>query len=455
MLTRYTHKSIVAITTQKKGSHSLATVSNLDTKAGVERLPLFFLCDVSPYLHFSGLHRTGDFYSLSVSEITDSPTCPIQPFLFLAKHIGLPINLFYLGGATMHTNATATQSPYYCATFNNPSLSMSIKLKDMSDKYQRFVDFQAAVMFPVQSDNSIKINSFQYEKIMDIISMELAKFVKDGFPTPKTQITEQQFNITGDTPMPKTQAIQQISTPVKMTTVEVAEQTGKEHRNVLRDTRNMLTELYGEGGLLRFEQTYKDVQGKEYTCYSLPKIELLTLVSGYSIPMRAKIIRRLDQLEIEKQQGTLTTSVQTQNINVDAIFSKLEAVLQLESRISALETKRTRKAKEVPALKEHTLFENQEALHNQHLDLIEKAIALAADSGKPFTHKRLHGIYEKRNRLSKELQHLGRKPLESMTQQLLYSGRVVKCRLALGAGRKQWLDVPTGNFGQGNGVIHR
>lgn len=41
-----------------------------------------------------------------------------------------------------------------------------------------------------------------------------------------------------------------------MTSREIAELTGKEHRNVLRDIRTMLTELYGEAGLPSFEHTH-------------------------------------------------------------------------------------------------------------------------------------------------------------------------------------------------------
>lgn len=93
------------------------------------------------------------------------------------------------------TNTTSAPSPYYITNFNNPALAMSIKLKDCSTSYNRFVDFQAEITFPVQSDNSIQINSFQFKKIMDIISMELGKFVKDGFPPPKQQVTENKILI--------------------------------------------------------------------------------------------------------------------------------------------------------------------------------------------------------------------------------------------------------------------
>jgi len=87
------------------------------------------------------------------------------------------------------------------------------------------------------------------------------------------------------------------SQDIAMTTVEVSELTGKRHDHVIRDTRKMLTELYGEDGAPKFGSAYLDAQGKERPCYRLPKTELLVLVSGYSIPLRAKIIRRLEALE--------------------------------------------------------------------------------------------------------------------------------------------------------------
>lgn len=84
-----------------------------------------------------------------------------------------------------------------------------------------------------------------------------------------------------------------------MTTREIAELTGKEHRNVLRDARAMLVELHGDGGLLSFEQTYQDPQnGQKYPMLALPKRECLILVSGYSVQMRAKIIDRWQELEV-------------------------------------------------------------------------------------------------------------------------------------------------------------
>lgn len=95
-----------------------------------------------------------------------------------------------------------------------------------------------------------------------------------------------------------------------MTTVEIAEQTGKQHGHVMRDTKKMLIELYGEKDISKFGAVYKDSYGRETSCYALPKNEVLTLVSGYSIPLRAKIVQRLDELENKKEISPVMTQAE-------------------------------------------------------------------------------------------------------------------------------------------------
>jgi len=92
--------------------------------------------------------------------------------------------------------------------------------------------------------------------------------------------------------------LQVLKTGVSLTTIEIAERTGKRHDNVLVDTRKILIELYGVGGILKFQETYRNSQNdQEYQCFRLPKREVMILVTGYSIPLRAGIIDRLEQLE--------------------------------------------------------------------------------------------------------------------------------------------------------------
>lgn len=87
--------------------------------------------------------------------------------------------------------------------------------------------------------------------------------------------------------------------PLTMSTVEIADLTGKRHDNVLRDADKMLEEL-ADGGALKFEGSYKTAQGKEVRCLNLPKRETLILVSGYSVELRARIIDRWQELEAKE-----------------------------------------------------------------------------------------------------------------------------------------------------------
>jgi len=111
----------------------------------------------------------------------------------------------------------------------------------------------------------------------------------------------------------------------KMTTIEIAEQTGKRHDNVLADTRKMIVELYGESSLLSFQESFIATNGKSYHCYALPKRDVLTLVSGYSIALRSKIINRLEELENKKPVNNfqLPETIQCQLMGAETIARML------------------------------------------------------------------------------------------------------------------------------------
>ncbi|MFY9291550.1 MAG: Rha family transcriptional regulator [Methylorubrum rhodinum] len=81
-----------------------------------------------------------------------------------------------------------------------------------------------------------------------------------------------------------------------MSSLEIAERTGKSHDNVLRDIRVML-EALGDG--LKFEGIYRDRANRQKPCFHLPKRECLVLVTGYSIPMRAAVGDRWQELEAQ------------------------------------------------------------------------------------------------------------------------------------------------------------
>lgn len=84
-------------------------------------------------------------------------------------------------------------------------------------------------------------------------------------------------------------------TELVMTSREIAELTGKQHKNVLRDIRSMLSDLEIDG--LRFERIYLDAKGEQRKEYRLPKNLTMTLVTGYRADLRFRVVNRLIELE--------------------------------------------------------------------------------------------------------------------------------------------------------------
>lgn len=86
-----------------------------------------------------------------------------------------------------------------------------------------------------------------------------------------------------------------------MTSLQIAEITGKEHKNVMRDIRSLLDQGVSQ---LNFEPAeYRDEQGKLRPCFNLTKKGCLILASGYDAVLREKIINRWEELEREKITG--------------------------------------------------------------------------------------------------------------------------------------------------------
>jgi anti-repressor protein len=82
-----------------------------------------------------------------------------------------------------------------------------------------------------------------------------------------------------------------------MSSREIAELTGKDHRNVLRDCDN-LNQNYESLSLLKIEQGhYIAENGQKYRCYELTKMQTIDLMTGYNIELRIKINRRWEELE--------------------------------------------------------------------------------------------------------------------------------------------------------------
>ena len=83
---------------------------------------------------------------------------------------------------------------------------------------------------------------------------------------------------------------------MEMTSLEIAELTGKRHHTVLRDIKELLEELeFNQSKKILVE--YKDQKGEMRPMYSLDSTLTLTVITGYFPQLRYAIIKRWQELE--------------------------------------------------------------------------------------------------------------------------------------------------------------
>jgi len=86
---------------------------------------------------------------------------------------------------------------------------------------------------------------------------------------------------------------------IQMTSLELSEITGKEHKNIMRDIRNEMEALeYAE---LIFEPgTYKDANNQDRPCYTFGRDGAMQLALKYDAVTRRKVILKLNDLDQRK-----------------------------------------------------------------------------------------------------------------------------------------------------------
>ena len=128
---------------------------------------------------------------------------------------------------------------------------------------------------------------------------------------------------------------------LRMSSREIAELTGKEHKNVLRDIRNMEPAWEKVNGL-KFELIeYLDSRGRKKLEYQLNKEESLYVATKYNDETRAKLIMRWKQLEVENMELKSKLNSKTYTIPEDYA----EALLRIVDHVRT-EKELTNKIKE-------------------------------------------------------------------------------------------------------------
>lgn len=195
-----------------------------------------------------------------------------------------------------------------------------------------------------------------------------------------------------------------------MTSLEIAEITGKSHAHVMRDIRNIIKQInqstsglvipddvkddYHRGDRTQYkylsektqnilfdfcfnnntgskytirESSYKDAKGEDRNMYELNKKACLLLASGYDVNLRAKIIDRWEELEIKARANMISLPDFTDPAEAAMAWAKEYK----EKKVLAIENKK---------LEEENIqlaAENQELKHDKnYLDLIMRSKAL-------------------------------------------------------------------------------
>ena len=106
----------------------------------------------------------------------------------------------------------------------------------------------------------------------------------------------------------------------RMTSLEIAEVTGKMHKHLMRDIRNMEAAWEKVNGSKFGLVDYRDAKGELRPCYSLSKTECLYIATKFNDEARAKLVIRWQQLEQERlmQQGVRHLLITDQDVMHEA-----------------------------------------------------------------------------------------------------------------------------------------
>lgn len=153
-----------------------------------------------------------------------------------------------------------------------------------------------------------------------------------------------------------------------MTSREIADLTGKDHRHVMRDIRELEDQL---GSLFVGSVQYwtHPQNGQEYPEYKLDKDTSLTLLTGYDAVARLKVVKRWQELESQAAKPAELSRMEILQIAMEAEQGRLLAIEQRDEAIrtkSQISDKKTAtamatasaKSREVARLK-HELGRNQ------------------------------------------------------------------------------------------------
>lgn len=121
-----------------------------------------------------------------------------------------------------------------------------------------------------------------------------------------------------------TPSILNVNSVATMTSREIAELTGKEHKHVLADIRKMLAELQEDEPA--FRRIYLDSMNRDQIEYALNRELTDVLLTGYSAKLRRVVIARWHELEAKQAAPAAPATLSRMDILTLALDSEKRAV---------------------------------------------------------------------------------------------------------------------------------
>jgi Rha family phage regulatory protein len=121
-------------------------------------------------------------------------------------------------------------------------------------------------------------------------------------------------------------------TPNRMSSREVAQLTGKQHGNVMRDIREMVQTLTDSNLNWCVESAYyTGGDGREYPMYQMDKETTICLLTGYDAAARMKVIQRWQQLE----EAQAPTAPQTFTQALRAALAQAQPAVEFMEQVAS------------------------------------------------------------------------------------------------------------------------
>lgn len=125
----------------------------------------------------------------------------------------------------------------------------------------------------------------------------------------------------------------------KMTSLVIAEITGKRHQHVMRAIRNM-EDAWTNLGQTKFGlSSYINEQNRAMPMYELSKTECLYIATKFNDEARAKLVLRWQELEVEKQKPLSTLDML--EMSIKSIRANQQELAEVKQDIAELKAKTT------------------------------------------------------------------------------------------------------------------